>query len=68
MSRSLMALSSFPSSSTSPEVGLSSAARMFRSVVLPEPDSPMMARYSPSSTEKLTFDSAWTGAPPKREV
>ena len=55
-----MPVMSRPSSSTWPEVGLSSAARMFRSVVLPEPDSPMMATYSPSTTEKLTFESAWT--------
>ncbi len=33
---------------------------MFSRVVLPEPDSPMMATYSPSSTEKLTLDRAWT--------
>ena len=62
-----MDVSTLPSNSTSPEVGLSSAARMFSSVVLPEPDSPMIARYSPCSTEKVTFESACTDAPPKRE-
>ena len=41
---------------------------MFSRVVLPEPDSPMMATYSPSSTEKLTLDRAWTCVPPKRVV
>ena len=51
---------------TVPPVGLSSAARRFKSVVLPEPDSPMMATYSPSSTLKFTFLSASTWFPPKR--
>ena len=40
---------------TCPPVGLSSAAKMFKSVVFPEPDSPMIATYSPSSTEKERF-------------
>ena len=57
---------SLPSSSTVPAVGLSSAASMFNSVVLPEPLSPMMATYSPSSTVKFTFFSASTAWPPKR--
>ena len=39
---------------------------MFKSVVLPLPDSPMMATYSPRSTEKLTSVSACTFVPPKR--
>ena len=47
-------------SRTSPLVGLSSDARIFSNVVLPEPDSPIMATYSPCSTEKETFDSAVT--------
>ena len=58
--------SSLPSSTTVPPVGLSSAARRFKSVVLPEPDSPIMATYSPSSTLKFTFLSASTWFPPKR--
>jgi len=41
---------------------------MFSSVVLPLPLSPMMATYSPDSTVKLTFLSAWTLLPPKRVV
>ena len=57
-----------PSSSTRPAVGLSSAARIFSRVVLPEPDSPMMATYSPSSTEKSTCRRAVTWLPPKRVV
>ena len=59
-SRSRMAERGLPASSTSPAVGRSRAARMFSRVVLPEPDSPMMATYSPGSTEKLTLDRAWT--------
>ena len=43
-----------------PPVGLSSAARIFRSVVLPLPLSPIIATYSPASTEKLTLCSAST--------
>ena len=54
--------------STSPPVGLSRAARILSSVVLPEPDSPMMATYSPASTEKFTFGRACTWLPPKRVV
>ena len=60
MSFSRMSDSARPLSSTSPDVGRSSAARMFKRVVFPEPDSPMMAAYSPGSTEKLTFFSAST--------
>ena len=41
---------------------------MFNSVVLPLPDSPMIATYSPCSTVKLTFRSASTRLPPSREV
>ena len=35
-------------------------------VVLPEPDSPIIATNSPSSTENVTFESACTLFPPKR--
>ena len=35
-------------------------------VVLPEPDSPMMAKYSPFSTEKFTLVRAGTRWPPRR--
>ena len=58
----------FPFKSTSPAVGLSSAARIFKSVVFPEPDSPMIATYSPSSTEKLMFFNACTWLPPNLVV
>ena len=68
ISRSEMADISCPSSLTVPPVGLSSAARMLRSVVLPLPLSPMMATYSPCSTLKVTLLSACTCAPPKRVV
>ena len=40
-----------PSNKTSPLVGLSRDANIFNKVVLPEPDSPMIAIYSPDSTE-----------------
>ena len=53
---------------TWPLVGLSSPARMFNRVVLPEPDSPIMATNSPSSTVKLTPERAVTLAPPRRVV
>ena len=41
----------FPSRRTSPDVGRSRDARIFSKVVLPEPDSPIIATNSPSSTE-----------------
>ena len=41
-----------PSRYTSPSVGLSSAAIILSSVLLPKPDSPITATHSPSSTEK----------------
>ena len=51
-----------------PEMERRRAARMLSRVVLPEPDSPIMATYSPASTAKLTLDRAWTCWPPKRVV
>ena len=63
---SFTAVSSLPASRTVPAVGLSSAARIFSRVVLPEPDSPMMATYSPVSTVKDTSARAVTFCPPKR--
>ena len=65
---SLIAVMSLPLSSTWPRVGLSSAASILSSVVLPEPDSPMMAMYSPFSTERFTFLRAVTLLPPNRVV
>ena len=38
--------------------GLSSDAKILSKVVLPEPDSPIIATYSPFSTEKLTLERA----------
>ena len=67
-SRSRMAERGFPSSTTSPAVGRSRAARIFSRVVLPDPDSPMMATNSPASTVKSTSVRAWTWFPPKRVV
>ena len=51
---------SFPSNKTSPLVGLSNEARIFKSVVFPLPDSPIIAIYSPSSTSKETSFKAST--------
>ena len=51
-----------------PRVGLSRAANMLRRVVFPEPDSPIIATYSPFSTEKDTLLSACTLLAPKRVV
>ena len=67
-SRSRMSERAFPFRKTSPAVGRSRAARIFSKVVLPEPDSPMMATYSPGSTEKFTSARAVTWLPPKRVV
>ena len=68
MSASLIVESSLPSRTTLPAVGRSRAARMLRSVVLPEPDSPMIATYSPFSTVKVTLESACTLFPPNLVV
>ena len=57
-----------PSKLTTPLVGLSKAAKMFKRVVLPDPDSPIIATYSPSSTLKDTFFKASTLFPPNRVV
>ena len=43
-----------PSMKTRPELGLSSAPTMLRSVLLPEPDAPTTATNSPGSTQKST--------------
>ena len=49
-----------------PVVGRSRQPRIPSSVVLPEPDSPMIATNSPSSTAKLTPRSACTSTSPAR--
>ena len=51
---------SLPCSKTCPLVGLSKAAKIFNKVVLPDPDSPMIATYSPLFTLKLTLVNACT--------
>ena len=55
---------STPSSTTEPEVGRSSPARMCISVDLPEPDGPMIALKRPRSKATLTPASASTAASP----
>jgi hypothetical protein len=55
-----------PSSATSPSVGWSSPPRRCRSVLLPEPEDPMTATNSPSSTLKSTAASASTVTSPMR--
>ena len=64
----LISAMSLPDRITCPAVGLSRDAMMFSRVVFPEPDSPMMATYSPCSTEKFTLSSACTLLPPRRVV
>ena len=49
-----------PSTRALPEVGESSPPRMLMSVVLPEPEGPMMAIHSPSSMVKETPSRAQT--------
>src|SRR5207249_8248503 len=53
-----------PSTKTLPAVGESRPAKMCRSVVLPEPDGPTIAKISPSSTAKETPWRATTWFPP----
>jgi hypothetical protein len=47
-----------PLSATRPLDGASSSPMMFSSVLLPEPDGPMMETNSPASTVRLTFSRA----------
>ena len=63
---SLMPATFFPSSRYSPEVGLSRQPMMFINVVFPEPEGPIMATYSPSSTERVTSLSTGTSSFPWR--
>ena len=62
--RSVNRLTSTPSSRYRPEVGMSRHPRMFISVDLPEPDEPMMARYSPRRTVNDIPRSACTSVSP----
>ena len=55
---------SSPSSRYSPEVGLSRQPMMFIKVVFPEPEGPIMATYSPSSTEREISLSTGTSSLP----
>lgn len=47
-----------PSISALPLVGFKAVARMFKSVVLPEPEGPIMAMHSPALATKDTWLSA----------
>src|SRR5215469_833628 len=47
-----------PPVSTSPDVGLSRPATRFSSVLLPQPEAPMMQTNSPSATVRETWSSA----------
>ena len=49
---SLLPMTLSPARLYVPVVGRSRQPMMFISVVLPEPDGPMIATYSPSSTER----------------
>ena len=53
-----------PSSRTLPLVGLSMQPITFSSVVLPEPDGPMIATNSPAFTVRFRFDKAGTSRLP----
>jgi hypothetical protein len=57
-------LTSRPSMTKRPAVGLSRQPSTFMSVLLPEPDWPMMATYSPASMRRLTPSSARTSLSP----
>src|SRR4051794_38402876 len=67
-SSSLLPTSGSPASETSPSVGVSSPATMFRSVDLPQPDGPITATNSAGVIEKSTPRSARTGAPSDSNV
>ena len=56
----------FPAMMTSPFVGFSNPASIFRSVDLPEPDVPTIAQNSPSYISKSTPSSARTNSSPTR--
>ncbi len=52
-------MTSRPSTRMWPLVTVSMVATQFRSVVLPEPDGPMMPTNSPGITSKLMSRTAW---------
>src|SRR6056297_3130628 len=53
---------------TLPVVGLSRPPIMLKSVDFPEPDGPMMDRYSPASMVRSTPLRAWTSILPMRKA
>ena len=66
--RSDMVVISSPSSVIDPELGRSTPARQCRSVVLPEPEGPMIATCVPCGSVRSTPASAWTGVFPRMYV
>ena len=62
--RSLSVVISCPSIQTLPAVGRSRPARMCMSVLLPDPDGPMIAVYAPRCRSISTPASARTSASP----
>src|SRR6516165_7846884 len=54
-----------PPIQTSPRSGLSRPAMRLSSVVLPEPDGPMMPRNSPSATSRLRLRKTVISSPPR---
>jgi hypothetical protein len=56
--------SSVPPTTTRPDVGLSKAPRMCKSVFFPDPEGPMIAANSPSGNSKETSLSARTSFVP----
>src|SRR5215831_14134566 len=65
-SQASSAATSIPSSRYRPRLGRSKQPRMFISVLLPEPEGPMMATYSPCSIVSETPASAGTSTGPSR--
>src|SRR4029079_18960177 len=57
-----------PWTSTSPPVGASSPPSRCKSVLLPEPDAPTIARRSPGATDRSMPSSTGTSSGPLREV
>jgi len=55
-----MVETSTPSILSSPVVGRSRQPRRFTSVLLPEPEGPVMATHSPATMEKLALSRART--------
>src|SRR5688572_24089159 len=60
-----MAARETPSIRTSPDVRSSSPEKQFRSVVLPQPEGPMIATICPRGIARFTPRSAWTVTGPE---